>query len=71
MVRIKTKIFLTLFSLSLFWCVYALATMLIDVSFNINIFQGLIIYPMMFIFFINGLMFICWAFQKEIIKTFK
>jgi len=45
--------------------------MLIEVSFNINIFQALVIYPMMFIFFINGLMFICWAFQKEIIKTFK
>lgn len=71
MIGTKTKVFLSLFSLSCFWCVYALATMLIEVSFNINIFQALIIYPMMFIFFINGLMYICWAFQKEITKVFK
>ena len=71
MIGTKTKVFLSLFSLSLFWCVYALTTMLIEVNFNINIFQGLIIYPMMFIFFINGLMYISYAFQKEIKKVFK
>jgi hypothetical protein len=71
MVGTKTKVFLSLFSLALFYCVYALTKMLIEVSFNIHIFQGLVIYPMMFIFFIHGLMCICWAFQKEIIKVFK
>ena len=65
MIGTKTKVFLFLFSLSCFWCVYALATMLIEVSFNINIFQGLIIYPMMFLFFVHGLLIFLFAFQKE------
>lgn len=71
MIGTKTKVFLSLFSFSLFWCVYALTTMLMEVNFNINIFQALIIYPMMFLFFINGLIFILFAFQKEITKVFK
>ena len=71
MVGTKLKIFLSLFSLALFYCVYALTKMLIEVNFNINIFQAIIIYPMMFVFFINGLLYISYAFQKEITKAFK
>lgn len=61
----------TLFSLTCFYCVYILMTMLIDVNFEIDFLQKIIIYPRILILFVFGLIVFCCTFKNQILTLIR